>query len=82
MWGHLECFEDECFWIADDPWFPWPDISRCRDGDTFRLLNGENAGEEVYFKEKNGTMKLEGRGVEINFLDRLNVEWIKEEDNI
>lgn len=80
MRGHLECFDDECFWIEDDPWIPWGEIYCLREGDELRLLSGENAGEKVVFLNIAGRLSLSGERFYISSYDRLEVEWIRRGD--
>lgn len=75
MLGHLECFDEECFFIADDIWFPWSDIFMCRDGDYLCILEGVNAGEEVQITISDGRICLIGCGFEIIDVDRLKVDF-------
>lgn len=77
MQGHLECFDEECFFIADDIWFPWSDIYMCRDGDYLYIMEGGNAGEEAQIVISDGRVLLTGCGFELTDFHRLKVDFLR-----
>ncbi len=51
MIGHFERFENECFLVEDDPWFPWGDgQSRM----SVKIVSKEHASEVVVYYENFG----------------------------
>lgn len=75
MQGHLEYFDDECYFVADDDWLPWTDIFLCKDGDFLYIMEGENAGEEVQITITDKKVQLIGNNLEMKDIDRVKVDF-------
>jgi len=75
MQGHLEYFDDECYFVADDDWLPWTDIFLCKDGDFLYIMEGENAGEEVQITITDKKVQLIGNDFEMKDIDRFKVDF-------
>jgi hypothetical protein len=75
MQGHLEYFDDECYFVADDDWLPWTDIFLCKDGDFLYIMEGENAGEEVQITITDKKVQLIGNDFEMKDIDRVKVDF-------